>query len=240
MDRNNIAIATITWARDEAEELLLKKSLQKLAELAIPVFVTDGGSSEAFQIFLKEFPHFTVLKPDERGLWAQAKKSLSEARRSKSRFIYYTEPDKSNFFDQLPDVLEQITVDEQSGIVVAARSEAGFNTFPTFQRMTETTINNCCAELIGKSFDFTYGPFLMNSEIVPHLEKMEENIGWGWRPLAFGIALRLGLSIDAVVQDFSCPIDQQKDTPKERIYRMKQLEENIRGLVKSTQVSLQN
>ena len=43
---------------------------------------------------------------------------------------------------------------DETGVLLAARSEKGFNTFPAFQRMSETTINNCCAELTGFPLDY--------------------------------------------------------------------------------------
>jgi hypothetical protein len=61
-------------------------------------------------------------------------------------------------------MLEEIIVDETTGVVIASRSSNSFATFPSFQQMTETTINNCCKEAIGKQIDYCYGPFLFNSK----------------------------------------------------------------------------
>ena len=135
-------------------------------------------------------------------------------------------------------MLQEISVNSQSGIFLASRSVGGFATFPSFQKMTETTINNCCAEVIGKPLDFTYGPFLLNSNLVPYLDLVKEDVGWGWRPYTFIIASRLGYNVDAYVSDFFCPGDQRDDDPKERIYRMRQLEQNIRGIVLAAGIEL--
>jgi hypothetical protein len=151
----------------------------------------------------------------------------------------YTEPDKLDFFRQfLPDMLSQAGNDEQTGVLLASRSDTGFATFPSFQRMTETTINNCCEEITGKAFDYTYGPFLLNRQLVPYLNLIQEDIGWGWRPFAFGLAHRLGLRVESFAGNFTCPPDQRQDDSKERIYRMRQLTQNIQGLVMSANVSL--
>jgi hypothetical protein len=239
MNNNNLSIATITWARDEVEENLLRQSLQKLAALDISVFITDGGSNTGFLDFLSGFPHFKLFQVKTKGLWAQAKNSLHQACRSGSEFILYTEPDKYDFFSRLlPQMLNEVRVNSQSGILMASRSTAGFKTFPPFQRMTETTINNCCAEVIGKSLDYTYGPFLLNRKLVPYLDLVQEEIGWGWRPYTFVMASRLGYSVEAYVADFSCPPEQQVDDPKERIYRMRQLEQNMQGIVLSASIKL--
>ncbi len=60
MHKNKLSVATITWARDEDEETLLRSGLSRLALMQIPVFVTDGGSKESFIEFLKSLPNFTV------------------------------------------------------------------------------------------------------------------------------------------------------------------------------------
>jgi len=240
MDKNNLAIATISWARNAQEEQLLRESLPYLAALEIPVFITDGGSSPIFLDFLQSFPHFTVLEPEGKGVWAQARKSVQAAQAAGTQFIFYTEPDKGDFFrDYLPHFLFVEPIDSQTGILLASRSAAGYATFPAFQRTTETTINQCCAEIIGKAIDYTYGPFLLNATLVPYLNLVSEDIGWGWRPFMFGLAHRLQYAVTHVTNDFSCPEDQREDSPAERIYRMRQLNQNIQGLVLSTTVALE-
>ena len=128
-------------------------------------------------------------------------------------------------------MLDQMSVDDHPGIITVSRSPAAFATFPAFQRMTETTINNCCGEIIGDPGDFTYGPFIMNRELVPYLEPLKDDIGWGWRPYTFCTAHRLGYRIDTFAGDFFCPPEQQEDTAHERIYRMRQLNQNIEGIL---------
>ena len=241
MDKKTLSIATITWARDEAEEMLLRESLQQLAALEIPVFITDGGSRQEFLDFLQGYPHFNVFKADAKGLWAQAKSSLEQAHNSGSAFILYTEPDKYNFFKKLlTRMLDEVAVEESTGIIMAARSASGFSTFPAFQRMTETTINNCCAEVVGTTMDYTYGPFLLNSKLVPLMKQAKEDVGWGWRPYAFIIASRMSYKVEAYVDDFSCPPEQRVDHPSERIYRMRQLNQNIDGILLAAEVNLPN
>ena len=232
MNKNNLAIATITWARDEMEEDLLRQSLQQLAATGIKVFITDGGSGAAFLAFMRSFQNFAVSEATVKGVWAQASSSLSAAYQSGAPSIFYTEPDKLDFFRaSLQGMVDAVQTDEQTGIVLAARSATGFATFPAFQQMTETTINNCIAEVTGKELDYTYGPFLMNRKMIPYLNNMKENTGWGWRPYAFIIAQRLLYGIKAIEGDFLCPVEQQADDPVERIYRMRQLSQNIQGIV---------
>jgi hypothetical protein len=238
MNKKDIAIATMCWARNDDEEKLLKASLFELNRLNIPVFITDGGSGIQFLEFIKSLSNFILLEP-AKGVWLQTRSSLNKAYDAGLPFIFYTEPDKTDFFIQsLPDLLENINVDEGTGIVLASRSKDGFTSFPDFQRMTETTINNCCKEILEGSFDYVYGPFLLNRNVVPFLKHLKTEIGWGWRPYSFNIAKRLGLKVNAFEGDFLCPIDQREDTASERIYRMKQLLQNIDGLTLSTIVNI--
>lgn len=237
MQKTELSIATISLARNDDEEKLLRASLKQLAELNIPVYITDGGSSESFLEFLHSIPHFIVMKA--KGLWPQAKKSMIEAHKEGPKFIFYTEPDKQEFFTHhLQTMLETIAVNENAGVVLASRSKKSFSGFPFFQQMTETTINNCCKEIIKMETDYCYGPFLFNSQLVPYMQSLDENCGWGWRPFLFAVAHRLGFAIENYEGDFNCPPEQRQDDAKERIYRMKQLAQNINGLVLATAVDL--
>jgi hypothetical protein len=239
MHKKDITIATITLARDEQEETLMRNALEQLSKLKIPVFITDGGSRPGFLDFLRSFPHFILSKATVKGVWAQAKNSLTEAYQQGSKFIFYTEPDKGDFFAQsLPEMLDRVQTDDKSGIVMASRSAAAFSTFPAFQQMTETAINNCCAEVVGKNLEYTYGPFLLNRQLVPYLALVKEDISWGWRPYVFGTAKRLGYQVESYVGNFYCPVSQREDRATERIYRMRQLSQNMQGIVLSATVNL--
>lgn len=236
MKANNLFIATISWARNEEEEKVLRAALKQLAELNVPVCITDGGSTDSFLQFLKSIPHFDVRHA--KGLWPQVKLSITTAVESGAKYIFYTEPDKLQFFsDHLKQMLDAIQI-EKTGVVLASRSTKGFSSFPAFQQMTETAINNCCKEIVGKEMDYCYGPFLFNSDLVPYLKLLNDNIGWGWRPFVFAVAHRLGFSVKNYEGGFTCPPDQQEDDQGERIYRMKQLTQNINGLVQAAAIEL--
>jgi len=237
MKSSDVCIATVSWARNPEEEKILRASLEQLALLALPVYITDGGSSESFLRFLKGLPRFRILQA--KGLWPQARTSIREAQRDGAEFIFYTEPDKQEFFSyHLQKMLETVTTEEKTGVVLASRSAKGLDSFPLFQQMTETTINRCCAEIIGKEVDYCYGPFLFNSQLLPFLQALTDHSGWGWRPFVFAIAHRLGLSVESYQGDFTCPSDQRQDNAQERIYRMKQLTQNINGIIEAAAINL--
>lgn len=234
MNKTEAVIATISLARSRKEERLLKASLSQLSLLNLPVFVTDGGSPQGFVTWLRRLPNFTVLQAPAKGLLPQIKSSMEEAVKTGRQFVFYTEPDKDAFFKTgLQKMLAAAKGD--TGITMASRSARGFASFPLFQQMTEATINRCCEELTGLKADYCYGPFLLHKKLVEQLHNLRQDVGWGWRPFLFAAAHRLGYKIETFEDHFLCPEDQREDDNAERIYRMKQLEQNIRGLVLSAE-----
>jgi hypothetical protein len=239
MNKRDVSVVTMTWARDAQEGLLLRESLQRLSELNLPAYVTDGGSGRRFTEYLRGLPRFHVSEAEARGLWPQVRRSMRAAFEAATKFILYTEPDKKDFFrDGLREFVSEAGADDRLGIVLAARTAESFATFPEFQRHTEAAINRCCAEVLGERFDFTYGPLLLNKRLVPHLLGLPDDIGWGWRPYAFGVAHRLGYRIDCLETGAPCPAGQREDSRAERLYRMRQLVQNVEGLLRSSTADL--
>lgn len=232
LNANEVTVATITLARNEAEEQTLTKALTELARHGLRIVAADGGSRPSFVQFLNGLQNVRVLHGVTGGVWPQAKAAVQAAALAGGEWIVYTEPDKEAFFRSgLPALLREARIGESTGVVMASRSAEGFATFPAFQQMTETAINNCCAEVTGLRADHCYGPFLFAKQLTASLSTVNEDIGWGWRPYTFVSAHRSGLSVSAYENDFFCPEDQRDDDAGERLYRMKQLEQNIRGIV---------
>ena len=78
MDLREVAVATMTWARDASEERLLRETLPELSALGAPVFVTDGGSGAALLDFMRGLPNFSVSGGGA-GVWRQARASVRAA-----------------------------------------------------------------------------------------------------------------------------------------------------------------
>ena len=237
MDKPDLSIATMTWARNEKEDTLLREAMRCLAEVEMPVAITDGGSGRSFIDYLKSFPNFAVFASEAPGVFAQIKRSLQAAGERGARFILYTESDKELFFKrQLSDFISQAPSDDQVGVVLASRSADSFRTYPRSQQYTEGVINHLCAEITGQQGDFSYGPVIINRALVPYLELVKEDIGWGWRHFIFGLAHRLGYRLIHWEADLPCPQAQQGDNRQELIHRMRQLSQNVQGLVLSTSI----
>ena len=235
MDLSLVAVSTITWARTPAEEEQLRRSLERLAEAALPVAVADAGTNLRFTEFLSHLPGFHVTVPPARGLVAQVAASMGAAAAFSRPCILYTEPDKGLFFERgLNEFLERaagLRPARDVGVVLASRSEESFRTYPSVQRYTEGVINQLCGDLLGRPGDYSYGPFLMTRMLVPELLRVRRDLGWGWRHFAFRAAHRAGLPVDHVTADYPCPPDQRVDDDAERVHRLRQLSENILGLI---------
>src|SRR4051812_762526 len=160
------------------------------------VVVGDAGTSESFTQFLRVIPGVTVSVPAERGLVAQVQASLALAGTFDTPFILYTEPDKESFFrDRLVRFIDRAAADPDVGVVLAARSEHSFGTYPPLQRYTEGVANHLSGETIGVPGDYFYGPFVLTRSLLPQIASLNGALGGGWRPATFVAAVRGGLRV---------------------------------------------
>ena len=228
----DICIATITWARDKSEEDLIHRSLTALSATALPIVVADGGSSQEFLSTLGRVPRLTMTEPEARGLIPQIKASLSAAANLRPRFILYVESDKQMFFAQkLGRFLRDAPSAGDVGVVMAARDEDSFATFPRTQQIAESAINTLTGDFVGTPGDYSYGPFLLHPSLAEHVDRLPADVGWGWRHFLFAVAARRGLRVIHVVDDLPCPEDQREEDAAERSHRLKQLTQNVSGLL---------
>jgi|SRR5690242_476002 hypothetical protein len=231
MRPDEVSIATITWARDPAEEALLRRALVALAAFEVPCIVADARSPAPFVEFVDALPHMRVVPVERPGLVPQVKAALRGAADRGTPFILYTESDKLPFFEgPLASFLDRVPADAALGAALASRSPRSFATFPPMQQRTERAINDLCAHIVGEPGDYSYGPFVLNRLLVPLIEQIPDDLGWGWRHFTFGIAHRLNLRILHICDDPECPPEQRDEAETERAYRLRQLSQNVEGL----------
>lgn len=233
MTTDTIAVATLTWVRSDAEERLLRAALKALSRHRLPVAVADTGSSPGFTTFLKTLPGFTVISGVDTGLVAQVCASMSCAARFGRPRILYTEPDKVAFFRGRFSTFVSTASNARrgAGVFLAARSDASFSTYPPIQQRAERIINDLCGDLVGPAGDYSYGPFVMPTAMLSDVEGTEAALGWGWRTRLFMAARRKGHPIVHVTADHPCPREAQLDNALERAHRLRQLSQNIMGLI---------
>ena len=225
-------MATVTWVRSHEERGTLVRSLTRLSEAGYPVAVADRGDDYDFALAVRRIAGVTVTVPEAAGLVPQVQASFRIAATFATRFILYAESDKEEFFaHRLQRFLAVAPTTSEVGVVLASRSEAAFDTFPAIQRYTEGVINDLCGQVTGAPGDYSYGPFLMNSTLMSHLVDLNPSLGWGWRPAIFLAAHRHGLRIAHVEDDHHCPLDQRGEDEDARTHRLRQLSQNITGLI---------
>ncbi|MEN3337133.1 MAG: hypothetical protein V7647_809 [Acidobacteriota bacterium] len=233
-----VCIATVTWAHDDQERQLLRESLLALDASGLPIVVADRGSDPPFRDVLRAQPRLILAAPRHPSLVGQVQASVLEAAGTGADFVLYTEPDKALFFTSgLPEFLARADLHSRAGAVLAARSDASFSTFPPFQQFTERTINELCARFLGRPGDYSYGPFLLNRDLVPRVAAIAPHAGWGWRHFMFASAHRAGYQVDHVVGDYPCPPDQRAEHESDRLHRARQLHQNVGGLVAGMEMS---
>src|SRR5689334_10307412 len=153
----------MTLAHDEQQAHTLVDALRALARRHTAIFAADGGSPQPFLAVVARIP-VTLVPPRARNLVGQVAASLHAAAATGAPFILYTEPDKQTFFDtHLDGFLDAARRDDDAGIVLAARSDEAFATFPEFQQRTERSFNELCGEILGARTDYLYGPFLLKA-----------------------------------------------------------------------------
>jgi hypothetical protein len=231
MDIRDVAIATITWVRSADDEPLLRRTLDVLARTRLPIAVADRGTSASFADHLRDVAAARVTTTAAAGLVGQVQESFRLAAAFGTPFILYVEPDKDAFFQHhLTEFVRQAPDGADVGIVLAARSDRSFATFPPMQRYTEGVINHLCEASVGHRGDYSYGPFIMSRAFLQHVSTLGAHLGWGWRHATFLAAARSSYRVVHIVGDYCCPPHQRREDEAERIHRMRQLSENILGL----------
>jgi hypothetical protein len=232
MNSADVAVATLTWARSREESLGLARSLLALTERGLPVVVANREGEPSLPHMLRSLSEVAVVAPQTPGLVGQIKASVGAAAAIGTRFVLYTEPDKELFFaTRLSDFIERAPDDADVGVVLAARSRSAFDSFPAAQRQAEAIINTLTSEATGVTGDYSYGPFLMARSVVDDVMRLSDHVGWGWRPATFLAACRRRLTLRHITGDYRCPEDQTIERPTDRSYRLRQLSENIQGLI---------
>jgi hypothetical protein len=228
----DLCVCTISLARDEQEARLICRALERLASTGMRVIVSDGGSPESVVDFIRGLANVSLVAPRGRGLVAQIRAALPAAALLGTRFVLYSESDKALFFEHhLADFIAQAPEDDEVGVVLASRTPKSFATFPPLQRFAETALAHLTSEITSHPTDYSYGPFLLNSALIPHIETIADTLGWGWREFMFAIAARSGYRVTHVAGDYECPTDQRHEGDAERIHRMRQLSQSVQGLV---------
>ena len=229
MRLSEVGVVTITLARNTNEERQLLSAVTGLTNCGVSVISADGGSSESFVSGLKRVG-LEIVTPRRKGLVNQVKAGLKAAMRVwPNKGIVYTEPDKYPFFGER--LAKFVSAVRESDVSIASRDARSFRTFPKGQRWTEAFTNQAAELMLGKKGDYCYGPMLLSRRAAELALQAPEDLGWGWRFWLFATARKEGLRLKMVTLDLPCPKEQRgEDTRADRIYRLKQMRQNLAGL----------
>lgn len=244
MSCEKLAVSTITFARNEKEENLILEGLSSLSAKKVPsIFVVDGGSRKEFLEQLKTIPKIFLISSLGDGLQNQIAESLKKAKESGAPFIFYTESNKAWFFKEKADefiekALNLAEKDPAFGMAIASRTPESFSTFPPFQRYEESVVNKLIADFGGleQNGDYTYGPRIISSSLIPYLDRISGDLGWGWMSFLLIVGKRLGKNIHTVSLDLPCPPDEQKETEKDKVYRLKQFKNQVDAIYQAVTI----
>ena len=226
----SVAAVLPVLARSREEGALILDAIVALARFAIPIYVADGGSRDAG--FLDRLAHQERVHVDRVDLRAglplvgQIKTAVNRARSSNPDLVLYSEPDKLWFFENRAEAF--LCADPQGGMLVASRDAASFATYPAGQQLAETSMNRLCAAQFGQDGDYLYGPLLIDAAVLPLLDRLDEDVRWGWRPYLMARVQAASRPVRLWVDHLPCPAEQRGEDA--RIYRMEQLSQNVAGL----------
>jgi hypothetical protein len=221
----------MTMARGADEEALIARALRHASEAGFTIVACDSGSRAEFVEDIRALPRTTVLLSPVRGLVAQITSAMAAAiDRGATRF-FFADPDKDVFLERHATRFVEAARQNADSVHVAARTSRALATFPPIQQFTERTINTLTSDVVGVSGDYSYGPMLLPVDAAKYTLQAPERIGWGWRHFVLARARRAGIAVALHAGDYECPPAQRGDTDTERIHRLKQLAQNIDGLV---------
>jgi hypothetical protein len=226
-----LVVVTMTMARGPDEEALIVRALRHVSDAGFPIVACDGGSRAEFVEDLRALPRTTLLLSPARGLIAQITHAVATAVDRGATRIFYTEPDKDVFLEQHATRFLEAARQNADAVCVAARTASALATFPSIQQFTERTINTLISDVVGVSGDYSYGPMLLPPQAAKYALQAPEHIGWGWRHFVLARAHRAGIPVALQTGEYECPPAQRQDTGTERIHRLRQLAQNVEGLL---------
>jgi hypothetical protein len=228
----------MTLARDPAEEALIARALRAASDAGLSVIACDGGSRAELVDELRALPRTTVLLSPTPGLVPQVKCAIAAALHTGAERVLYTEPDKDAFLERDVRAFLDAADSEPQAVAVAARMPEAFETYPAIQQFTERTINELTSEIVGLAGDYSYGPLLLPRGAAEFALRAPDRLGWGWRHFVVTLAHRDGIRIVQHPGAYECPPSQRGESGAERIHRLKQLSQNIDGLVAALTVAV--
>lgn len=230
MDKR-IAVAMPTLARTDEEAQHLLHSISILSRLGACIHLSDGGSVRGFIEDVAGITHVKVQASPEKGLVSQIADALKRASSAMPDYILYSEPDKAGFFaESVRQFVETSFASPEAALHIAGRDPDSLATFPPGQQVTEALMNSLIQHELNRPGDYFYGPMIIRRDISVFIDSVPRDLGWGWRPYLLARCVGADHQFKVWTANLPCPSMQKgENTKRDRIYRMEQLAQNVRG-----------
>lgn len=232
-------IATTTNYRtvDEVRARLALRFAEEAKRYGYRLAVVDGDSPQAFRDALSERGACIFPEPRGGGMGASRRQALIEAREfaGPDGVVAWVEPEKWPLVANLGPALA--CFDQGADLVVPARTEAGFLTYPSEQMWAEYIGNRTFRKIAGVRLDAWFGPKLMNREALKRFLDYSGTYGDRWESLLIPVlaCIKDGLKVVSAQVVYGHPPEQ---TAAEGTIEMTMLRiEQIRNIVPALQAA---
>lgn len=235
MIKQSLAISTVSLIRNKEEGKVVLETIKILSSLNIQVVIVDGGSPGKAKDKIKSLPNIIFL--ERRGLTNQLKTSFKRGAEV-ARSLFYLHTDKLDFVEKYAQKLIDFhSTLKPETMLIPTRSTSTFKTYPAFQRKIEMYLNFILSDYLDKKADYYFGPKIFSSKLVPYLDKLQGDIGWGIEAYFYALNKRLRLPMKFYECEAATPKDIGSQEEIKR-YRLKILQWQIEGFLQGQAIKL--
>lgn len=236
MKKHDIAITTVSWARDHHEEKIIFESLQKLSELELPIIVADRGSPYSFVKKMRTLPNVNILEAED------LTDQLIQSHQIASEFgenLFYIAPDRQDFVEKYAhEFVEKFRTFTKPTLFSASRTPKSFATYPQFQQRAEGFVSYVIGDYVGHEEDYLFGPKIYPASLVHYFKFITGNLGWGLEAFVYVVAHRLGIKFDFLPCTVDAPKDFLRNANEQKLYRLTVAKWEMRGFLEGLQIKI--
>ncbi len=171
--KDNVVVATYSFARNKVEEDTIFESLRKLRQKGYPVVLSDGGSPRDFVERLETLG-VKVLNGKGLGPTGGQRQAVQAAYESERPIIAYFASDKLNVPNELHKIIRIVETGDAE-IATGKRPWKVMRQLPAVQRFEERVGNKMVGVAAGRQVDSYYGVFAFNRSLAPIFIAYEDN-----------------------------------------------------------------
>lgn len=169
-----IGILTTTFYPERSLRFhLMCQMVGNATALGHSVTIVDGSPNSLVRDALSGFPRCLVIRQagpgmgaSRRQLFAAEAMSLDHWSKGDPSIFLWVEPEKGDIIRHIPALFAPIEAGE-ADIVLPARTDVGFASYPAAQATSEKAANAVFAEVTGKELDVMVGPVMVRKEMLP-------------------------------------------------------------------------